>query len=64
MHISCYGANITCTGNFDAAIIYAFITLLVFVYIFFGHWYGNKKPSLVYVQYIYSEGYFYIQFYP
>lgn len=33
--ISCYGANITC--NFDAAIIYAFITLLVFVYIFFGH---------------------------
>lgn len=32
MHISCYGANITC--NFDAAIIYAFITLLVFVYIF------------------------------
>lgn len=62
MHISCYGANITC--NFDAAIIYAFITLLVFVYIFFGHWYGNKKPSLVYVQYIYSEGYFYKQFYP
>lgn len=34
MPISCYGANITCTGNFDAAIIYAFITLLVFVYIF------------------------------
>lgn len=49
MYILCYGVNIICIGNFDVVIIYVFVIFLVFVYIFFGYWYGNKKLFLVYV---------------